>query len=151
MAFDVSALPAYVEQNAMDLIVASVAEGQLARYSQLQTGVKGPTTINILDTDVVFQADACSRSASGTTTLSQRTITPGAVAVHEDLCMTDLAATYESVMLKQGLTNEKEEIPFAELYFGLKIKKIQEGISIIDWQGDTTSGSGLKIKSIRKV
>ena len=141
MAFDVSALPAYVEQNAFDLIVASVAEGQLARYSQIQTNVKGPTTINILDTDVIFQADACSRSASGTTTLSQRTITPGAVAVHEDLCMTDLAATYESVMLKQGLTNEKEEIPFAELYFGLKIKKIQEGISIIDWQGDITSGS----------
>ena len=141
MAFDVSALPAYVEQNAFDLIVASVAEGQLARYSQIQTNVKGPTTINILDTDVIFQADACSRSASGTTTLSQRTITPGAVAVHEDLCMSDLAATYESVMLKQGLTNEKEEIPFAELYFSLKIKKIQESIAIADWQGDTASGS----------
>ena len=44
-------------------------------------------------------------------------------------------------MLKQGLTNEKEEIPFAELYFSLKIKKIQESIAIADWQGDTASGS----------
>jgi len=93
MAFDVTALPAYTEQNAMELIVASVAEGQLARYSQIQTGVKSPTTINILDTNVVFQTDGCSRSADGTTTLTQRTITTGAVAVHEDLCMTDLAAT----------------------------------------------------------
>jgi len=102
MSFDVSALPAYTEQNAMDLIVKSVAGGRLAEYANIQDGVKGPTTINILSTDVVFQADGCSRSASGSTTLSQRTITPGAVAVHEDLCMTDLAAKYTAVMLKQG-------------------------------------------------
>ena len=86
MSFDVTALPAYTEQNAMDLIVKSVAGGRLAEYANIQDGVKGPTTINILSTDVVFQADGCSRSASGSTTLSQRTITPGAVAIHEDLC-----------------------------------------------------------------
>jgi len=141
MAFDVSALPAYTEDNAMELIVASVAEGQLSRYSQIQTNVKGPTSINVLSTDVIFQTDGCARSADGTTTLTQRLISPGKVAIHEDLCMTDLAATYESVMLKQGLTNEKEEIPFAELYFSLKVKKIQESIAIADWQGDTLSGS----------
>ena len=141
MSFDVTALPAYTEQNAMDLIVKSVAGGRLAEYANIQDGVKGPTTINILSTDVVFQADGCSRSASGSTTLSQRTITPGAVAIHEDLCMTDLAAKYTAVMLKQGLTNEKEEIPFEELYFADKVAKLQKAIEVADWQGDTTSGS----------
>ena len=94
-----------------------------------------------LDTDVVFQADGCSRSASGTTTLTQRTITPGAVAVHEDLCMTDLAAKYTAVMLKQGLTNEKEEVPFEEIYFAQKIAKVQDALGKAYWQGDTTSGA----------
>jgi hypothetical protein len=141
MSFDVSALPAYTEQNAMDLIVESVAKGKLAEFANIQDGVKGPTTINILDTDVVFQADGCSRSASGSTALSQRTITPGAIAIHEDLCMSDLAAKYTAVMLKQGLTNEKEEIPFAELYFNLKIAKLKKAIEVADWQGDTTSGN----------
>ena len=141
MSFDVSALPAYTEQNAMDIIVASVAKGRLAEYANIQDGVKGPTTINILDTDVVFQADGCSRSASGTTTLTQRTITPGAVAVHEDLCMTDLAAKYTAVMLKQGLTNEKEEVPFEEIYFAQKIAKVQDALGKAYWQGDTTSGA----------
>ena len=141
MSFDVTALPAYTEQNAMDLIVKSVAGGRLAEYANIQDGVKGPTTINILSTDVVFQADGCSRSASGSTTLSQRTITPGAVAIHEDLCMTDLAAKYTAVMLKQGLTNEKEEIPFEELYFADKVAKLQKAIEVADWQGDTTSGT----------
>jgi hypothetical protein len=141
MSFDVSALAAYTEQNAMDLIIKSVAGGRLSEYANIQDGVKGPTTINILSSDVVFQADGCSRSASGSTTLSQRTINPGAVAIHEDLCMTDLAAKYTAVMLKQGLTNEKEEIPFEELYFTEKVSKLQKAIEVADWQGDTTSGS----------
>ena len=143
MSFDVSALAAYTEQNAMDLIIKSVAGGRLSNYANIQDGVKGPTTINILSSDVVFQADGCSRDASsgGSTTLSQRTITPGAVAIHEDLCMTDLAAKYTAVMLKAGLTGEKEEIPFEELYFTEKVAKLQKAIEVADWQGDTTSGT----------
>jgi hypothetical protein len=125
----------------MDLIIKSVAGGRLSEYANIQDGVKGPTTINILSSDVVFQADGCSRSASGSTTLSQRTITPGAVAIHEDLCMTDLAAKYTAVMLKAGLTGEKEEIPFEELYFAEKVAKLQKAIEVADWQGDTTSGT----------
>ena len=141
MSFDVSALAAYTNEHAMDLIIKSVAGGRLANYANIQDGVKGPTTINILSSDVVFQADGCSRSADGTTTLSQRTITPGAVAVHEDLCMSDLAAKYTATMLRQGLTNEKEEIPFEELYFAEKVQKVQKAIEVADWQGDTASGT----------
>lgn len=141
MAFDVTALPAYTEQNAMDLIVKSVAGGRLAQYANIQPDVKTTTTINILDTDVVFQADGCSRSASGTTTLTQRNLTPGAVAIHEDLCMTDLAAKYTALMLRQGLTAEKEEVPFADLYFEQKVARVQKAIEVADWQGDTTSGT----------
>jgi hypothetical protein len=141
MSFDVTALPAYTEQNAMDLIVKSVAGGRLSQYANLQPGVKTTTTINILDTDVVFQADGCSRSASGTTTLSQRNLTPGAIAIHEDLCMSDLATKYTATMLKAGLTGEKEEIPFEELYFSHKVAKVQKAIEVADWQGDTASGT----------
>lgn len=137
MSFDVSALAAYTEQNAMDLIIKSVAGGRLSNYANIQDGVKGPTTINILTSDILFAADGCTRSAAGSTTLSQRTITPGAIAIHEDLCMTDLAAKYTAVMLKAGLTGEKEEIPFEELYFTEKVAKLQKTIEIADWQGDT--------------
>jgi len=141
MAFDVTALPAYTEQNAMDLIVKSVAGGRLSQYANIQPDVKTTTTINILETDVVFQADGCSRSASGTTTLSQRNLTPGAVAIHEDLCMTDLASKYTALMLKQGLTAEKEEVPFEQLYIDQKVARIQKAIEVADWQGDTASGT----------
>ena len=85
MSLDVSGLAAYTDQEAMALIVKSVAGGRLSQYANLQPNVKTTTQVNILQTDVVFQADGCSRSASGTTTLSQRSIVPGAVAIHEDL------------------------------------------------------------------
>jgi hypothetical protein len=125
----------------MDLIVKSVAGGRLAQYANIQPDVKTTTTINILDTDVVFQADGCSRSASGTTTLTQRNLTPGAVAIHEDLCMSDLAAKYTALMLRQGLTAEKEEVPFADLYFEQKVARVQKAIEVADWQGDLSSGT----------
>ena len=141
MSFNVAGLTAYTEENAMMLIAEAVAQGKISKYANLQDRVKTSTAINILETDVVFQADGCARSASGTTTLTQRDIVPGAVAIHEDLCMTDLASKYTSVMLKQGLTNEKEEIPFAELYFSHKIAHIQKAIEIADWTGDIASGT----------
>ena len=141
MSFDVTALPAYTEQHAMDLIVKSVAGGRLSQYANLQPGVKTTTEIQILDTDVVFQADGCSRTADGSTTLTQRSLTPGAIAIHEDLCMTDLASKYTATMLRQGLTGEKEEIPFEELYFAQKVARVQKAIEVADWQGDTASGT----------
>lgn len=141
MAFDVSALPAYTEQHAMDLIVKSVAGGKLAQYANIQPDVKTTTTINIIDTDVVFQADGCSRSADGSTTLTQRNLTPGAIAIHEDLCMTDLASKYTATMLRQGLTAEKEIVPFEEIYFSQKVARVQKAIEVADWQGDTLSGT----------
>ena len=141
MAFDVTGLTTYVDEQAMSLIVQSVAGGNLAQYATLQTGVKGPTTINVLDTDAIFQDAGCGRTASGTTTLSQRTITPNGIAVYEDLCMSDLESTYLNHQLRAGVTGELEEIPFAEAYFGLKIAKIVKQIAVKDWVGVAGAGS----------
>lgn len=141
MAFDVSALSAYVNEHAMGLIVQSVAGGQLSKYAALQSGIKGPTTINILDTNVVLQDAGCSRSADGTTTLSQRTITPNGLAVFEDLCTANLEATYLSTELKKGVTEQLESIPFEQTYIDLKVAKIQKQIEVLDWTGVAGAGS----------
>ena len=141
MAFDVTGLTAYVDEQAMKLIVGSVAGGNLAKYATLQSGVKTTTTINILDTDVNLVDGGCGRTATGTTTLSQRSIVPNSLAVYEDLCSADLEATYQSVMLKQGVTNELTQIPFEEIYMNLKIAKIQKQIEVLDWTGTVGAGS----------
>lgn len=141
MAFDVTGLTAYVDEQAMKLIVGSVAGGNLAKYATLQSGVKTTTSINILDTDVNLVDGGCTRTASGTTTLSQRNLVPNSIAVYEDLCAADLDATYQSVMLKQGVNNELTQIPFEEIYMNLKIAKIQKQIEVKDWTGVAGAGS----------
>ncbi len=66
MSFDVSALTDYVNEHKMDLIRQQVASGKLAGFANIQDEVRGATTINILSSDVTFQADSCARSADGT-------------------------------------------------------------------------------------
>ena len=141
MAFDVTGLTTYIDEQAMKLIVGSVAGGNLAKYATLQSGVKTTTTINILDTDVNLVDGGCGRTATGTTTLSQRNLVPNSLAVYENLCTADLEATYQSAMLKQGVSNELMEVPFEELYLNLKIAKIQKQIEVLDWTGVVGAGS----------
>jgi len=90
MAFDVTALAAYIEDQDFPLIAQMQAVGGLAERANIQTGIKGSSHLQFLSTDVVFQADACSRTGADTTTLVQRTITVGAIQVNEDLCTKDL-------------------------------------------------------------
>lgn len=91
MSFSVSALTDYVNQTSEKLIVKMQLESKTAKLVQVMPGVKGPTTLNLLATDAVFQANGCGFNASGTTTLSQRTLTPGDVKINEALCPKTLA------------------------------------------------------------
>ena len=110
MAFDVTALSAYIEDQDFPLIASMQATGGLAEVVNIQTGIKDSSNLQFLDTDVIFQSDSCSRAGSGTTTFTQRTISVGAVAVHKDLCVKDLNGYWTQTMVKQGCAGE-EELP----------------------------------------
>lgn len=141
MSFSVSALTDYVNQTSEKLIVKMQLESKTAKLVQVMPGVKGPTTLNLLATDAVFQANGCGFNASGTTTLSQRTLTPGDVKINEALCPKTLATKYTQHMLKQGTRAEKEQVPFEQEYTDLKTATIAAQIETALWQGDTTSGT----------
>ncbi len=83
MAFDVSALSAYIENQDFPLIAQMQATGGLAEKVNIQTGIKGSSNLQFLSTDVVFGSDSCTRVGADTTTLSNKTITVGAIAVSE--------------------------------------------------------------------
>lgn len=141
MSLVLSSLTAYTEQNKFDLISKTVAEPRTMQYATMQTGIKSSATINLMDSDVVFQSGAnCGWSASGTTTLTQRTITVGAVTIQEALCPQKLNAYYTQVKLNPG-KGENESLPFEQLYTSLKIAKIGDAVETAIWQGDTASGT----------
>ena len=67
MAFDLTALTAYIEDQDFPILSACQAKGITASLVTKQAGIKGSSNLNNLATDVVFQdGDNCTRSASGT-------------------------------------------------------------------------------------
>ena len=140
MAFDVTGLTDYVDQNRDGLIGKTVAGAKSTRILDLQTGFKSAGAINRLDTDVILQdGSTCGFNASGTTDLDQRVLTVGEIKVQESLCVRDLNKKYTQHQVKPG--SKDDEVPFAEDYTSIKTKKINHTNEVAIWQGDTTSGT----------
>jgi len=142
MAFDVSTLAAYTEQNEALLVTDSVLGAKTAALiksaGNVMVGVKSAETINIMDTDAIFQAGgSCGFNASGSTTFTQRTVTVGKIKVNESLCPKDLESKYLQKALPTG--SMYDSIPFEQEFADKKAKTIAEQLEISLWQGDTTS------------
>ena len=142
MAFDLSALSAYIEDQDFPLIAQMQATGGLAEVADIQTGIKGSSNLQFLSTDVVFGSDSCTRTGADTTTFSQRTITVGPIAVSEDLCIKDLNGYWAQVLVKKGAAGE-EEMPaeIEAVYMEKKMNALANALTIADFQGDTASGT----------
>ena len=144
MAFDVSALAAYTEQNEALLVTDSVLGAKTASLiksaGNVMVGVKSAETINIMDTDAIFQAGgSCGFTASGSTTFTQRTVTVGKIKVNEALCPKDLEAKYLQKALPTG--SMYDSIPFEQEFAEKKAKTIASQLETALWQGDTDSGN----------
>ncbi len=84
MGFDVSALANYTKENEALLVTSSVLGAKTASLiksaGNVMVGVKSSEKINIMETDAIFQDGAsCGFNASGSTTFTQRTVTPGKI------------------------------------------------------------------------
>lgn len=144
MAFNVSALADYTEQNAEKLVFKSLFGARtqeiIAAEGTIQTGIKSAETINILDTDATFQTGGtCGFLSSGTTAFTQRTLTVGKIKVNEALCPKALEAKYTQKALQIG--SRYESIPFEQQYTDLKAGTIAEQMEVGIWQGDTASAN----------
>jgi hypothetical protein len=142
MGFDVSALANYTKENEALLVTSSVLGAKTAALiksaGNVMVGVKSSEKINIMETDAIFQdGAACGFSASGSTTFSQRTVTPGKIKLNESLCVKNLEAKYLQKALPTG--SMYDSIPFEQEYSEKKAKTIAAQLETALWQGDTTS------------
>lgn len=144
MAYDVSALAAYIENRDFPLVAKLQFDPELrASKATIQDGVKGSSNLHFLESDVVFQADDCTRTASGTTTFTDKTVTVGKIAIAEDLCNDDLEGKWSQILLRQGVMEGRQVLPeeIAEIYMEEKMVKYKQALAVADWQGDTASGT----------
>lgn len=144
MALDVSTLVSYVIENTDILVAKSLFGGKtsdlIRSEGTVMTGVKYAEKINILATDAIFQnGTGCTRVSSGSTSITQRTVTIGEVAIVEDICVTTLNTTYMSKILAKG--SYDVALPFEKEYTDLKAATIAKQLEIAIWQGDTNSGN----------
>lgn len=144
MAFNVSALADYTEQNEALLVTSSVLGAKTASLiksaGNVMVGVKSSETINIMDTDAIFQSGAsCGFNASGSTSFTQRTVTVGKIKVNEAMCPKDLEAKYLQKALPTG--SMYDSIPFEQEFTEKKAKRIASQLEIGLWQGDTASAN----------
>jgi hypothetical protein len=142
MGFDVSALANYTKENEALLVTSSVLGSKTASLiksaGNVMVGVKSSEKINIMQTDAIFQDGAsCGFNASGSTTFTQRTVTPGKIKVNEALCPKDLEAKYLQKALPTG--SMYDSVPFEQEYSEKKAKTIAAQLETALWQGDTSS------------
>lgn len=112
MAFNVSSLPEYVEQHKGELISKAVFSPRTASKINLMTGVKHKEALNVITTDPTLQERACSFSANGDVTFTQRIMTVGRYMVNIELCPETLSQKWMNVEVatKAGA----EVLPFEE-------------------------------------
>lgn len=138
MAIIVTSLPDYVEQNRMPLIGKSLLGSKSASILTSQSGIKGDTALNLIDTEVVFQDGSdCGWNAAGSTTLSQRTFDPAVLKVNTNFCHKKLLGKYAEHQVR--ITAGKENLPFEEKFMEGVADGINEGIEKMIWQGDSTN------------
>lgn len=141
-ALNVAGLVDYVRENEEILLTKSLFSGKTAalisKEGNIMLGVKSSEKIAILDTDAIFQdGSGCPRVSSGNTSLTQRTITVGTVAIVEDICAPDLDKKF--IAYKMGRGANENAIPFEQDYSDLKAAAVAKQLEIAIWQGDTTS------------
>lgn len=144
MALDLSALTNYVKENEQQLTAAAIFSAKTASLIEalgnVQVGIKSAETINIMTTDAVFQAGGtCGFNSSGTTTITQRSLTVGKIKVQESICPKTFEAKYTQKALREG--SSYDYMAYAQEYSDQKIKRIGAALETAIWQGDTGSGN----------
>lgn len=139
MAYDISTLPAYVDQTDGNIIAKSLLSAKTATLIRKMPGVKGSKTVNIIDQPVTFQSDACGFTAIDSTPLTQRTLTVGAIKSDKSYCPHTLDGTYVQQFLPSG--SYQTSIPFEQFLLDLEAGYVAQQLEVAIWQSDLSAGA----------
>lgn len=146
----VTSIQNYVNENSEALYVKAVLGGKSAGMFALAPDVKGATAIHLMDTDVVLQdGKACGWTESGSTTFSNRVITPAILKVNQGFCDKNLLGTYAAYKVR--LAAGSEQLPFEEKWVKSIIDAVNAKIERMIYQGDKDSESAVECDGFIKI
>ena len=141
MGYNVSTLPAYVQDN-HDLLVknfALVGGGTRSRIS-IQTGIKQNAYINLLNLTPTLQSGAgCNFTAAGDAVLSNRLLETAQIKVNMEFCEKTLLGKYAEYLVKVNAVDNP--FPFEEYITNALTDELNKKIEKLIWQGDKTTYS----------
>jgi hypothetical protein len=140
--YDVSALPAYVDQERDQLLVKQVTEAPSLSYLSIQTGVKGTEALKLMDTSISYQAGTCKMTPSGDVVFTNRNITVNPIGYMKEFCNEDLVGKWTQNILRPGMAGQNDAIPFDEAFTNLILARNAFEVEKLIWQGDTTLSTG---------
>lgn len=139
MATNLSTLTTYVEQNANGLIAKASLGAPSIKYFKLQTGVKGQTTINVLNTTISLgNGRACGWNEAGESKVSQRVIKPWVAKVNQSFC--DKAMVDYFMNSEVNIAAGRQALPFEEQFCADIVKGVNDEVEKAVWQGVTIAG-----------
>lgn len=140
MAINISEITGYVNDNRNELIGKAVLGAKSASLFNTQTGLKGKSNLNLLETTVKLQdGSACGWSEQGTSKVSNRLIDVRPIKVNQSFCDKQLVNTFMSheVRMKAGF----ETLPFQEKFADGVVKGVQAEVEKTIWTGKKSAGA----------
>lgn len=107
MAFNISALDNYVEQNRMPLYSKIVAKADSIKYMKSMLNVKNVSNLNLIDVEAIIQDRACGWNPSGDTTFTARPMVVRRAQIQEQFCIRDLETTWMNERIKARVNGDE--------------------------------------------
>lgn len=141
MAFDLSALTAYTDEQARELLIRSQFKTKTALYATKHEKVKSSKNLHKIGGGIYFQDGTnCGWNASGGTDFTDRTLTTYPVKINEEYCIRDMEDYWTQILLNAGQEYSESDMP--EAVRVAKLGEVMEALETADWSGDTTGGAG---------
>ena len=144
MAFDITGLGSFVQNNSKQYAMVSIASAKTAKAliesKNVQFGVKGTAAILKLNSDVsLVDASSCGRTGGSAVKLSNKNIVVKPIADEANICPATLWNTFYANSVAQGQSPQEELLPiFAESIMNERAAKIAAVNEKLLWQGDTS-------------
>ena len=140
MAFTVSSLTNYVNEQSTELLTALHFEGKTASLAAPHPGIKSAEALQLLaNTPFPQDGSTCSFNASGDTAFTQAILTVKSVKWQDILCLRTLESKWTQLLLRAGQDYTESDIP--KMIISDVIELINQQLETGDWQGDTTVSS----------
>lgn len=136
MAFNVSGLSAYVQENRDNILRKVVLEGDTISKMAKQLGVKTKERLHYFSLDPVIQdGKGCGFSAQGATNITEKDVETAVMKINDEWCNDDLLGKYAEYLVRFGANANAENLAFEQLISDELVKNINKEMEKRVWQG----------------